>query len=708
MNIIGKERALEENRLSEAFEKLSKRISDLETSLQTSAERLKKSNEQMWESGKRSLVDFSDAIENMSYLDNIKLDFFEVEMTKKELNRMRLLHRDMYFGRIDFQEEDYPELEKIYIGKFSFTDDEGQYLVFDWRANICSLFYENELGQVSYEAPGGMIQGEMSKKRQYEIFYEEILSMFDSSVMIDDSILKDILSKSKDSRMSNIVETIQKEQNQAIRSTYSTIIVKGPAGCGKTSIAMHRAAWLMYKYKNELRNNQILIFSPNETFNDYISEVLPELGEENINMSTFQNLAYEILGRKKVLISKYVELEDTLLKNEYINKEDLVEKYSVRFADKLKDYANYISNKRYDFKDFYIDDNIVMSKRELEKLFYEEYSSNQVTTRLSKIKNILNERIKPYIRALRKEYVEDVKNNHVDMAQGFLDLRTKTGHIYRQIDLAIGTDYENIYAGFLESAYSKEMSERFLDRFFKGFIYAEDVAPLIYLRILFGERYAFNNNIRHLIIDEIQDYSYLEKLIIKKLFYNCHMTLLGDINQKINYYVEDVKEDTLFENANIIKLNKSYRSTYQIAKFCNNLLKDNLEIEYFNRQGREPELISTEGRGCDLEFIADIIKKKAETYKKMGYKSLAVITRTDSFSKKLQPYLKDANINRITERSTSYTKGRILLPSYLAKGLEFDAVIVVDCKEDSFDKDVELNLYYTACTRALHELCVIA
>ena len=291
MSITEKDKIYEESRLKDAYSKLIKRIEDLEISLNDSLIHFKKSNEQMWDYGKRSLVDFSDAIENMPYLDSIRSDFYKVETLKKELKRMLLLQRDMYFGRIDFQEESEDKVEKIYIGKFSFTDDFGQYVVFDWRANICSLFYENEIGRVYYDAPDGRIYGDIFKKRQFEILHDKIITMFDSSIMIDDSILKEILSKSKDSKMGNIVETIQKEQNQAIRSTYNFIIVDGPAGCGKTSIAMHRAAWLMYKYKNELKNNQIIIFSPNDTFNDYVSEVLPELGDEYIRMSTINKLA---------------------------------------------------------------------------------------------------------------------------------------------------------------------------------------------------------------------------------------------------------------------------------------------------------------------------------------------------------------------------------------------------------------------------------
>ncbi|MFA5341430.1 MAG: hypothetical protein WC332_06615, partial [Clostridia bacterium] len=258
MSITEKDRIFEETRLKEVYEKLITRIEDLEISLNDSLIRFKESNEQMWDNGKRNLVDFSDAIENMPYLDSIKSDFFKLETVKKELKRMMMLQRDMYFGRIDFLEENEKDIERIYIGKFSFTDDSGQYLVFDWRANICSLFYENEIGDVHYDAPDGRIYGNMSKKRQFEIMHDRIITMFDSSIMIDDDILKDILSKSKDTKMGNIVETIQKEQNQAIRSTYNTIIVDGPAGCGKTSIAMHRAAWLMYKFKNELQNSQII------------------------------------------------------------------------------------------------------------------------------------------------------------------------------------------------------------------------------------------------------------------------------------------------------------------------------------------------------------------------------------------------------------------------------------------------------------------
>jgi len=704
MSITENDRIFEEKRLNEVYNKLIKRIDDLEISLNDSLKRFKQSNEQMWDSGKRNLVDFYDAIENMPYLESIKADYFKLETVKKELKRMLMLQRDMYFGRIDFQEEDENTSEKIYIGKFSFTDDEGQYLVFDWRANICSLFYENEIGHVFYDAPDGRIFGNMSKKRQFEILHNNIITMFDSSIMIDDDILKDILSKSKDSKMSNIVETIQKEQNQAIRSTYNTIIVDGPAGCGKTSIAMHRAAWLMYKFKNELQNNQIIIFSPNDTFNDYISEVLPELGEENINMSTFLNLAYKILSDKRILISKYVEFEDVLLGNEYIDMASIKLKYSISFAQKLKNYSDLIAKGNYPFKDIIIDDLLLFSKDEFERMFYEEYSFNDVITRLSKIRLVLNDRIFPVIRKYRMEYVRKVKANEIDMSKGYIKLKEQCKKIYQAIDLAVAADFEMIYAQFLKHCYSSKISSDFLERLNNGYIYAEDTAPLIYLRLLLGKKYSFNE-IRHVIIDEFQDYSYMEKLIISLIFKNSHMTLLGDVNQKINYYIEKVNDKDLFINAKSVKLDKSYRSTFQIAKFCNDMLKDNLDIKYFNRQGNEPEIITKSS--YDIDSLAMLIKEKVSQYRAFGYRSIAIITRTEFFSKKLQPYLKDAKINRVTEKSASYTYGTVLIPSYLTKGLEFDAVIVLDTEIDKFNKEKEMNLFYTCCTRALHELLII-
>lgn len=240
-----------------------------------------------------------------------------------------------------------------------------------------------------------------------------------------------------------------------------------------------------------------------------------------------------------------------------------------------------------------------------------------------------------------------------------------------------------------------------MNRLENGYIYAEDTAPLIYLSLLFGQKHDFSD-IRHVIIDEFQDYSYIQKLIIAILFKNCHMTVLGDANQKINYYMENSPDQEIFRNAKIIKLDKSYRSTYQIAKFCNDMLKDNIDIKYFNRQGDEPEV--TKLIDFDIESIAEKIKSKVEQYREMKYASIAVIARTDAFVKQLLPYLKDSKINRVTEKNTSYTTGTVIMPSYLSKGLEFDAVIVLDTPNDMFKKEEELNLFYTCCTRALHQL----
>jgi DNA helicase-2/ATP-dependent DNA helicase PcrA len=704
MSISDRDRISEENRLNDVYAKLESRIDDLNTSLNDNIQKLKNSNIEMWDQGKRDLVDFGDAIENMPYLDMIKTNTANVESIRREINRMMLLKRDLYFGRIDFKEETEPESEKIYIGKCSFIDNDGEYLVYDWRANICSLFYENEIGDVSYEAPVGIISGSMSKKRQYEIFYNKIISMFDSSIMIDDSILKEILSHSKDSKMGNIVETIQKEQNQAIRSTSNIIIVEGPAGCGKTSIALHRAAWLMYKYKNELSHNQIIIFSPNETFIDYVSEVLPELGEENVAMSTFYLLAKDILGQRYVLLTGYREMEDLLQNNEYVDKNDIKIKYSVSFAKKLEGFAQNIANSGYEFDDLVINGSVIMSKNEYEQLFFQEYAYNDVITRLSKIKNIMISRILTIIRALRVEYVRQVKSDEIDMSRGYVILKDKCRNIYKMVDEAVTTDFELLYSLFLERSYNREMKDRYISRLSNGYINYEDIAPLIYLRFLLGFKKSYDD-IRYVIVDEFQDYTYLEKKVISIIFRNCHMTLLGDLNQKINYCIESSDYTRIFKKADQIKLNKSYRSTYQIARFCNDLLPVKADIKYVNRQGSEPCIIET--GTDDMEAIAAHITDRYHELKSKGYRSIAVLTRSDATVKQLYPYLKNIKISNVSEKNTSYTMGTVLMPSYLSKGLEFDAVIVLDIKKDRFNLEEELNLYYTCCTRALHDLTII-
>jgi DNA helicase-2/ATP-dependent DNA helicase PcrA len=303
------------------------------------------------------------------------------------------------------------------------------------------------------------------------------------------------------------------------------------------------------------------------------------------------------------------------------------------------------------------------------------------------------------------KYVKQVKDNSIDMRDGFLKLKEDCKKVFQSVDMALAADFEMIYAAFLKHTYSQKISQRFLDRLDNGLIYAEDTAPLIYVRLLLGQRHSFSE-IRHLIIDEFQDYSYIEKIIISILFKNCHMTLLGDVNQKINYYIENAQDNEIFKNARLIKLDKSYRSTYQIAKYCNDMLKDNIDIKYFNRYGSDPDIIET--NIVDPEELSKIIINKVEKYRKMGYRSIALITRTEAFAKELEPYLKDAQISRVTQKNTSYTVGSVIMPSYLTKGLEFDAVIVMDTYNDRFKKEEELNLFYTSCTRALHELCVIS
>lgn len=692
----------EENRLKRLYGLITANIGLLENKLKNSLSEIKNSNREMWKTGKSYHYDFDDIVENLSLLDGVQSDIMRHDNILSQLKKMYLLQKSAYFGRIDFKEEDYDNFDQIYIGTSTLEGKTSDILIYDWRAAVCSMFYECEIGEAGFQSPAGRIDGEIILKRQYRIFKDKIESMFNSSIIIEDEILQSILSESKNSRMGTIVSSIQKEQNKAIRDEkHKIVFVDGPAGSGKTSIALHRAAWLMYRYRDKMTARNIMVYSPNDIFNDYISDVLPELGEENMQMSTFMSLANAYLGSKYRFMDYYTQMEYILSESGLVNKKSIIAKSKAEYAVEISDYVQLLMNEGFEFFDIASNGTVLAEAWELETLFYKDYNIHGIATRLEKIYTFLERRLIAVTRRIRKNYVETAKKDHNEGKKAAFFAKNTIEELRKDAYAVTHPDPFIVYYNFLKSSDKKQFALRFKRNLESNYIEYEDIAPVMLLKLMMGYGKDFED-IKHLIIDEVQDYSYIEVLIFSMLFKKVPMTLLGDANQAINHLTDsgDLKSSVMGESYTV-KLEKSYRSTIQITKFCYNLLGLGLGYEYVDRDGDEPVV-----KKATDNIVADV-KNMLDSFKSKGNTSIAIITKTTKNAENLFLSMNCPDLSIVRKTDTTFSMGSVVLPSYLAKGLEFDAVIVLDTKKDHFGGEKDKKLFYTCCSRALHNLCII-
>lgn len=578
-----------------------------------------------------------------------------------------------YFGRIVFDSDD-EGVQDIYIG-ITHVEDNLNYLVHDWRSPICSLFYDYELGKALYEAPGGTISGNILKKRQYTIEDAKLLHVFDNEINIDDELLQEVLASDTSDKMKNIVNTIQKEQNEIIRNTDdNNLIVQGIAGSGKTSVALHRIAFLLYKIE-ELNSNNILILSPNKVFSQYISNVLPELGEENTKETSLHIFLTTYLGE-----FKHIESFTNFIERYYQNK-DLIDynlisyKLSDNIVLDIENYINEFISKLYFRDDLFLRD-ITYTKEELNDLFRNRYKHFPVIERL----NFMAEKI--------CDWNYKGKYNKKSQIKRFLLDR-----------LSYDIDYINIYNEFFNSNYSKYKRSKQITN--KKLINYEDATILIYMKSLL-EGINYNTDIKEVVIDEAQDYTLIQYKLLFKIFKNANYTILGDVNQTINpYYKYDSLDiiKKMLPSSRYLELTKTYRSSEEIIEFTNKIL--NISHVSAIRRGERKEVLVRNNLDNEIDSLIDDIK-----YLKNNYKSIGIITKTDKETSYLYENLKDkVNISMIDQDNDKYSRELVVIPSYMAKGLEFDAVIVYTNIDNSYI-DKEKYLYYVACTRAQHQLII--
>ena len=676
------------------------------------------------ENGMQQIVDF------MQFIDTMKFQKRSHEFEEKLINKYEDMISSPYFARMDFKEDGEGKVEKCYLGISNLINEEFDFLIYDWRAPISSMFYDYEVGDAYYKCPEGTIKGEISMKRQYKISDGKINYMFDSSIKIDDEILQDILSKSSDNKMKAIITTIQKEQNKAIRNEkYKNLIVQGPAGSGKTSVALHRIAYLLYKHRDSITSKNIVIFSPNNIFNDYISNVLPQLGEDNMLQTTFKEYMHKVLedieGKEdyydmmeNIFGDKSEESYDIRIKN-------LKFKSSVEFVNLLKAYIEYLEENNNDFKDITLRGETIISSVEIQELFYKDYSSLPFKRRLEKLRQRILYLMERHEKRLVDEVAKELQESYEYLEYSEMirksksliskEIRTVTNYIEEKTRFDLMDCYKNFYVNLeqllkLENIEYDDESIREIKRYTLENLKAkkinyEDQVALLFIRGVVGG-IPRTEEVKYIIIDEAQDYTPLQYEIFNQLFSKSNKTILGDISQSINPYMcvgsySNIVNIFKNKDTSVVNLTKSYRSTMEITKFSRKILNEEIHDEYVERSGDRPTITAF----LDEEGINEKIIEKVKVYKENGHNSIGIITKNADEAKKVYNYLRHRiDIKIIVNEDDEYFNDILVIPAYLAKGLEFDVVMIYNASNLRYKEDDDRLLLYTACTRALHIL----
>lgn len=776
----------EQERLDLVMDKLQARIAQLEPEVSGLRDQAADIRRRFWE----------EVTVNTSSDEDFEETFYSIKQQEALLSERERSHRlrmqqwrsvqrllaSPYFGRIDFREDGLSDTEQIYIGVSSFVDADGlNFLVYDWRTPIASMYYDYSPGRAAYDTPSGPVPGTMELKRQYQIREGRLRHVFDTSLTIGDELLQQVLSHGADPQMKSIVATIQREQNAIIRDVRSQmLIVQGAAGSGKTSAALQRVAYLLYKHRERLKADQIVLFSPNPMFNSYVSTVLPELGEENMQQTTFQEYLEQWLG-------KTFRLEDPFDQIEYVLNEERSQGYEARlkgieykaseaFLQALQRYAIWLTQQGMRFKSIEFRDRELITAEQMSAQFYSYDLSVRLANRVALLRDWLLRQLAELERQEREEPWVQEELNYLDNEQyaaAFGELHRERGvfdfaeryeevqefvrgkprrdesdfdyaeqeeqllsrrivkerfaPLRRSVQRLMFIDMAGLYAQLFESQadYSamtdgagapehwQEICEQTGDKLSRFELFYEDATPYLYLQELV-EGARTSTEVRHIFVDEGQDYSMFQYEFLKKLFPRARMTVLGDFGQAIftqatELHGEDSPLIRLYgeSDTSLYRLVRSYRSTREIVEFTKSLLPGAKEIVPFDRSGKKPLLsLAESGEQRAAQIAEDIAALQAE-----GFASIAVITRTAAESSEAYGQLAAlgcAPLQLITKKTLTFGKGTMVIPAYLAKGVEFDAVLIYDASSRTYHRESERKLFYTACTRAMHRLQLYA
>lgn len=658
----------------------------------------------------------------------------------KQLSTLQRLNKRPYFARIDFQEQN-EKPETIYIGLGSFADKNDQFLIYDWRAPISSIYYDGKLGSVTYYAPDGEQEVLMTKKRQFSIKDGQIINMFDTNESIGDQMLINVLNEKSSTQMKSIVTTIQREQNKIIRNTTADLLfVQGSAGSGKTSAILQRIAYLLYRYRGNLVSSDVIMFSPNQLFNDYVKNVLPEMGEQNMVQMTYRQFVSRRVPAFKVE-SLFDQFEDQ-------NKNPKIAKLkdSLEFFEAINHYSKHLIKHGVVFKNIYFKDKEkpFFDKDYIKDIYYSFNENYNLRNRIEATREKLVARLNESISAEAKKawvakYLESISKEELNKLydrpdqefassteeERFLSKKIVIKSLKQVLRKVNANSFFNIRAQYLAflRAIPKMIDlqqygisekewydhiELVKQNFVRKQIKITDISSYLYLYdVITGRR--VNYEMRYAFIDEIQDYTPFQLAYLKYNFPRAKFTMLGDLNQAIFTkddsltLLDKVKQLFISEKIELIKLTKSYRSTKQITDFTKQILKSGELIEAFDRNGAKPTIWHCDNASA-VQKINDILI--ANNQEKL---TTAIITKTLEEARDLTTKLKSESI-KVTLIATANQRlvpGVLVIPSYLAKGLEFDAVIAWQVNNTNYHKEDERQLLYTITSRAMYKLDLI-
>lgn len=596
------------------------------------------------------------------------------------LRRLGKLLKSCYFGRIDFREQSASRESPVYIGIHSFYDPETSlHLVHDWRAPVSSMFYDFETGEAFYEAPDGVVNGEVVRKRQYRIEDGELVFLLESSLNIQDGVLQEELSRASSDKMKNIVATIQRDQNAIIRDEASDVLViQGAAGSGKTSIALHRIAFLLYRFKDTISSNDILIVSPNKVFAHYISNVLPELGEENIRETTMEALATRLLGPSSNFETFGEQVAALLGTRNEAYERRIRYKASLEFFDRLNAYIAHVKNTNFTPADMEI--GLLKVPAEFLERRYHRMGQLPFATRIN-------------------ELVESVAGE-VDRRFGREIRPAERASVRRLLKPMFGsTNIEALYKGFFEWAEEPKLFKLAG----RGTYEYADVFPLIHFRMQL-EGWQPIGEVKHLVVDEMQDYTPVQYAVLSRLF-PCRKTILGDANQSVNPLSSStaVGIAAMLPRAQCVFMNRSYRSTIEISSLAQRI-QHNRDLEPIERHGDEPEFVECADRAAELARVRD----QVTAFLSSNYKSLGIVCKTQADADAVFEHLKTLSdsVRLIDSTTSEFHDGVTISTAHLAKGLEFDAVILPFCDDKTYRTTIDRHMLYVGVTRAMHRLTI--
>lgn len=675
--MINRTEAEERRHLEHVKERLGEALQGLGARARRYAADAREQKKYIWEN-KADL----DHVEKASARESAQQAVLTGETVLAAKRRIEKLVESPYFGRFDFARKDAgAEPMPVYVGTHSFADEaDGTHLVFDWRAPISTMFYDHEIGEAGYRSPSGDVAGVIALKRQFRIRRGRMEFMLESGLNIMDDVLQEELSRTSDDRMKTIVATIQRDQNAIIRNEEAAVlIIQGVAGSGKTSIALHRVAFLLYRFKEKLSSKDVLIISPNKVFADFISNVLPELGEEQIPELAMEDLANELLERQfkfQTLFeqsTQLVEVRDESLADR------VREKSSLEFLRKLEEYAATVAT------DGFRPAEVRVGRHAVSGAFVEQTHRKLRTLAAA-----------DRLRAIAESVEHEIwlRHRHELSAKERAAVKTAVRKMQRNATL------RTIYKEFFDWLGKPEL---FRAGRGSSLEYA-DVFPMIYLKIRMGPVPETWRRVKHLVVDEMQDYTPVQYAVLERVF-SCDKTILGDVNQSVTISSAS-SADTIaqvFRHAESVKLCKSYRSSFEITRFAQRI-KPDADLVAIERHGEEPKVVGCRTRKEELEGLRNAVAGFPDA----GLRTLGIVCKTQKQADEVHRAVRGAGpeVHLLTAMSTAFLQGVVVCSAHLAKGLEFDEVRVPEATATNYRTELDRNLLYVACTRAMHRIVV--